>query len=102
MLQERKSGRISAAVSAPVYRKLEKAAEIRGTTISRFLVQAAVEKAELVIEQDMMIRLTEQDAEVFFEAVENPPLPNEKLLNAVKGYQEFFPNAENRDTEQTS
>jgi len=99
MLQQRESERISAKVTAPIYRKLEKAAEIRGATISQFLVQAAVEKAELVIEQDKTIRLTMRDAEVFFEAIENPPPPNEKLLNAMREYQESFPDAENRDTE---
>ncbi len=99
MLRQRKSERISAKVAVPIYRKLEKAAEIRGATISQFLVQAAVEKAEVVIEQENTIRLTMRDAEVFFEAIENPPLPNDRLLNAMREYQESFPDAENRETE---
>ena len=42
--------------------------------------------------QDKTIRLTMRDTEVFFDAIENPPLPNEKLLNAMMDYQESFPN----------
>ena len=34
------------------------------------------------------IRLSAEDAERFFDAIENPPAPNDKLLAAVRDYME--------------
>jgi hypothetical protein len=41
-----------------------------------------------VIEEGNTIRLTAADAEKVFNAIENPPAPNEKLLAAVRDYRE--------------
>jgi uncharacterized protein (DUF1778 family) len=49
-------------------------------------VQAALEKAQYIIEKDTLIHLSKNDAEAFFQALENPPQPNAKLLDAVKHY----------------
>jgi len=39
-----------------------------------------------------------RDASVFFEAIENPPAPNNKLKDAMKKYRKSFSDAENRST----
>jgi uncharacterized protein (DUF1778 family) len=50
------------------------------------LIQAALEKAENIIEKDKMIYLSDRDAQVFFDALDNPPEPNTKLKSAFERY----------------
>jgi hypothetical protein len=42
-------------------------------------VQAALEKAQIVIEKNRTINLTTRSAKVFFDAIEKPPKPTDKL-----------------------
>jgi uncharacterized protein (DUF1778 family) len=42
----------------------------------------------MVIEVENIIRLTGDSSRLFFEALESPPAPNEKLLAAVKAHKE--------------
>ena len=78
--------RITARVSEQIKETLVAAADLTGATLNQFLVQAALEKAERVIEKDKLIRFSQQDAEFFFDVLENPREPNDKLTNAVKNY----------------
>ncbi|WP_431065509.1 DUF1778 domain-containing protein [Methylotuvimicrobium sp.] len=78
--------RITARVSEQIKETLIAAADLTGATLNQFLVQAALEKAERVIEKDKLIHLSQQDAEFFFDVLDNPPEPNNKLINAVKNY----------------
>ena len=78
--------RITARVSEHVKETLIAAAELTGATLNQFLVQSALEKAENIIEKDKLIHLSNKDAQLFFDALENPPEPNAKLINAVKNY----------------
>lgn len=81
-----KNERITARVSEQVKSTLNNAADITGSTLNQFLIQAALEKAENIIEKDKVIYLSNKDAEVFFTALENPPEPNQKLKTALKNY----------------
>ena len=80
------SERITTIVSAQIKQTLTDAANLSGATLNQFLVQAALEKAQYIIEKDTLIHLSKNDAEAFFQALENPPQPNTKLLDAVKHY----------------
>ena len=82
--------RITARVSEQIKQILTDAADLTGATLNQFLVQAALEKAEHIIEKDKLIQLSKNDAEVFFGALENPPEPNAKLMNAVKNYRVYI------------
>ena len=90
--------RVSATIPLRVYEKLTEAAQVIGATLNQFLVQSALEKADQILEQERVIQMSKRDAKVFFDAVDNPPPINEKLLEAMKAYQEAFPNVENRGT----
>ena len=83
-----KNERITARVSEQVKDTLSSAAEIVGATLNQFLIQAALEKAENIIEKEKVIYLSKRDAEVFFSSLDNPPKPNEKLKNAFANYKE--------------
>ena len=78
--------RITARVSAQIKQTLTDAANLSGATLNQFLVQAALEKAQHIIEKDTLIHLSKNDAEAFLQALERPPQPNAKLLDAVKHY----------------
>ena len=86
------SERLTARVPENVYSTIAQAAELVGATINQFLVQAALEKASSIIEKEHTINLTMKSAEVFFEAVSNPPEPSPALIKAVKDYNERMEN----------
>ena len=83
-----KNERITARVTEQVKNTLSIAANIMGATLNQFLIQAALEKAENIIEKDKIIYLTEEDIQLFFHALDNPPKPNKKLKNAFVVYKE--------------
>ena len=78
--------RITARVSEQIKETLVAAADLTGATLNQFLVQAALEKAENIIEKDKLIHLSHKDAQFFFGVLETPPEPNTKLTHAVKNY----------------
>lgn len=80
-------GRITARVPAQVQDTLELAAAMVGATVNQFMVQSALREAERIIEQERVIRLSARDAELFIQALENPPPPNAKLQGALKSYE---------------
>ena len=78
--------RITARVSEQIKETLVAAADLTGATLNQFLVQAALEKAENIIEKDKLIQLSHKDAQFFFDVLGTPPEPNAKLTHAVKNY----------------
>jgi len=90
-----KSRRVSARVPSHVYTTLTQAAELSGATLNQFLVQSAFEKAQLIIEQERVISMTQQSASIFFNALEKPPAPGKKLKKAVKAYKRLKASAKN-------
>jgi uncharacterized protein (DUF1778 family) len=89
--------RVSARVPAHVYGTLAQAADLMGATLNQFLVQSAIEKAQTVINNERLIIMTTRSANTFFDAMENPPAPNEKLKDAMKAYKDSIDNAETRN-----
>lgn len=83
-----KTERISARVPENVYETLTRAAGLVGSTVNQFLVQSALERAQAVIEKQHILRLSSESAILFFEAIENPPSPNEKLKAAFRAHKE--------------
>jgi len=82
----RKDNRLVARASTEVHQVVNQAADLLGSTISQFLIDAAVEKATRVIEQSTKIALSQQQAELVFSLLDEPGLPNEKLLDAIEMY----------------
>ena len=83
-----KNERITARVTEQVKNTLSIAANIMGATLNQFLIQAALEKAENIIERDKIIYLSKEDIQIFFNALDNPPPPNKKLIHAFESYRE--------------
>jgi len=93
MIVSKEKERISARVPKHAYQILTHAAEISGATLNQFLLQAALEKAQIIIEKNRTINLSARSAKVFFDAIENPPKPTGKLKKAMKIYKESFSDA---------
>lgn len=62
---------------------IEKAAAVYGATINQFIVQTALDRANEILEREELLRLSEQDAQLFLDALDKPPLPNNKLIEAM-------------------
>jgi uncharacterized protein (DUF1778 family) len=82
--------RITARVPTHVRAQLERAADLSGATVNQFLVQAAVEKAERLIERERLTVLSERDARQLLELMKNPPAPSAKLQRAALRHQELL------------
>jgi uncharacterized protein (DUF1778 family) len=80
--------RITARVPKEVRERLEEAASRSGATLNQFLVQAAIEKADEVLERERVTRLSARDAERLLSVLDQPPPPpNAKLKHALENYQ---------------
>ncbi len=76
--------RITARVSQPIATKLQMAADLVGATLNQFLVQAAVEKADKIIDHERAIHFNQKDAALFIQMLDNPPPPNAALKRAFE------------------
>ncbi|MBP9805778.1 MAG: DUF1778 domain-containing protein [Candidatus Accumulibacter sp.] len=78
------TARLEARLPASVYATLKRAAELKGRSITDFVVSAAHEAAQRAIEEEGVIRLSAEDQLRFAEALINPPPPNEALRRAQR------------------
>jgi uncharacterized protein (DUF1778 family) len=81
-----KSERINLRLDVAAKRKIEQAASLDGRTVSGFILSSALESADDAIRAHETMVLSRRDAEVFFDAIIDPPPPGETLANAMKEY----------------
>lgn len=68
----------------------EEALEIGGfRSLTDFIISAVSEKAEAIMEKHNNWLASENDRKLFFNALVNPPAPNDKLKQAMKKHKEF-------------
>ena len=84
------TARLEARLPSAVMARLKRAAEIRGRTVTDFVVAAADEAACKAIEQTEIIRLSAEDQRRIAATVLNPPEPEPALRRAAKRYRELF------------
>lgn len=65
---------------------IERAAAVYGATLNQFIVQTALDRAGEILEREEVLRLSERDSRIFFEALDNPPEPSQKLIDAMKAH----------------
>jgi uncharacterized protein (DUF1778 family) len=80
--------RIPARMPTAVYEKIVEAAQSVGATLNQFLVQSALEKANAVLEEERIIKLSAASSKALFAIMENPPEPNEYLTHAMQRRQD--------------
>jgi len=81
--------RLATRITGHVQERLQAAADIVGVTLTQFVVQAALEKAEKVIESESTIVLTRRESLRLLELIETPPPRNKKFLQAQARYQKM-------------
>jgi uncharacterized protein (DUF1778 family) len=88
--KEPKLQRIEARIRPDQKSRIERAASIRGTSVSDFIVQHADEAALRTIEENEAWVLTGADRALFVEALLNPGTPSPRLRAAAKRYKQRF------------
>lgn len=68
--------------------RIERAASLRGLSVSDFVVQIAVEAATRTISEHETWELTQRDQMAFVKALLSPPAPNARLRREMKRYLE--------------
>lgn len=85
---ESRSERLDVRLTRTQKELLQRAAGLTGRGVSDFVVKSALDRAEETIQAHEIIELSERDARVLFEALQNPPKPNEKLREAMRRHRE--------------
>ena len=85
-----KEERVQARVNADTKALLERAARLRGVSLSDFMVSSASEAATRTVQEHTLIHLSAQDSKVFAEALLNPPAPNEALRRAKERHDKLL------------
>ena len=65
-------------------RRIEQAASAEGKTVSAFIVSSALETAEKTIDRHETMAFSRDDALCFFDALTDPPPPNDRLRAALE------------------
>jgi len=76
--------RISIRLSPQSKRTLERAAAYTDKTLTDFVVDVAMQRADAVVRDHEVIALEAAEWERFQDLLLNPPEPNEKLLKALE------------------
>jgi len=83
-----KRERLEARVTLDQKRLIARAANLRGTSLTDFIVVSAQQVAKETIKDFEMLSLREEAREVFVNAILNPPAPNKAARRAAARYQE--------------
>lgn len=58
---------------------IERAAQLRNTTVSAYMLESALQKARTDLKDAETLLLNEEDRDTFFKALSAPPEPNDSL-----------------------
>jgi len=84
----RKLERLEARVTREQKRIIERAAELRGTSVTEFVVVSAQQAATKTIKDFETLRLRGEARKVFVNALLNPPAPNAAAKAAARRYKQ--------------
>lgn len=82
--QPKKQERLEARIADEPKRLIQRAAELRGMSVSDFVVESSRRAAIETIRESEVLSLNERASKVFVDAVLNPAVPNEKARAAAK------------------
>jgi uncharacterized protein (DUF1778 family) len=82
--------RLEARIPAQVYDQMQRAARLRGMTLTGYLLATAGEDAKRVVEEAEIMKLAREDQIRFAEALIDPPKPNRRLQRAAKRHADLF------------
>jgi uncharacterized protein (DUF1778 family) len=88
--QSRKLERLEARLAPEQKRLIERAAQIRGTSVTDFVLASAQRAATETIEEFQVLRLRDDAREVFVNALLNPPAPHAPARAAAQRYKKLM------------
>ncbi len=83
------TARLEARISKPQKTLFERAARLRGQTLTDFVIESLREAAVKTVEEHNVIKLTIEDQRRFVEALMNPPAPSAALKKAAARYRQM-------------
>ncbi len=87
-----KSARFEARITEEQKAIFQRAAALGGhRSLTEFVIESAQEKANALIQEHDILRLSAKDKKLFVEALLNPPAPNARLKQAAKRYKKLAP-----------
>ena len=90
-MKEAAVARFDARISDKQKKFFEYAATLGGyKTLAAFIFHAAETEASKIVREHNAILSSEQDREVFFDVIMNPPKPNNSLKKAAKKHTELL------------
>jgi len=87
---EAETARLEARIPARIYDQMQRAARLRGMTLTGYLIATAGEDARRVVADAEIMRLAREDQIRFTEALIDPPAPNARLARAAKRHAELI------------
>lgn len=81
-----RADRLGFRIDEPTKKLIERAAEIERRKVSDYCLSAITDAARRTIAEHETLRLSDRDLDVFFEALVNPPAPNERLARAFSDH----------------
>jgi len=82
-----RSERIELRARPEIKSVIERAAQLRHTTISAYLLESALQKAKADLRETETLLLNEDDRDRFFALISSPPQPNAALRSLFHGDQ---------------
>ena len=76
------TARLEARIPNEIYEIMKRAAELKGISLTSYIIDSLGEKARKDVEAIEIIRLTRPEQLRFAEALLNPPAPNARLKSA--------------------
>jgi uncharacterized protein (DUF1778 family) len=84
--RSRKQERLEARITPDQKRLIARAAELRGTTVTDFVIASAQQAATDIIKDFEVLTLRDEARKVFVNALLNPPAPNKAARAAARRY----------------
>ena len=81
--------RLSLRLDRQAKRKIERAAAYSNASLTKFVLDSALDRADEVVRQHERITLADADWDVFYHALLDPPQPNEALRHGMKWYRDL-------------
>jgi uncharacterized protein (DUF1778 family) len=83
------SNRLEARVSGEQKSLFQRAAALKGFTLTDFIIDSLQQAAIRTVEQHDVLKLNAESKAAFFDALLNPPAPNKALRRAADRYRQM-------------
>jgi uncharacterized protein (DUF1778 family) len=89
MVLRQRNQRLEARVTPDQKEMIERAATVLGRSVTDFVVTSLQEAAQDALAKHSVWKLNQEQQQVFFDTLMNPPAPNPKLRSAFKRYEKY-------------